>query len=101
MFAWSYNQQVTFDADFLKLREFSIGYDLPKVVKGVRNINLAVFTRNLILWTKDNVGIDPERAFQVIGGKQGDTQNLFRQGIELQNVIPWTMAAGVKLNVTF
>ncbi|MBM3441120.1 MAG: SusC/RagA family TonB-linked outer membrane protein [Bacteroidetes bacterium] len=100
MFSWNYSQQVTFDADFLKLREFSIGYDLPKV-KGVRNANLAVFTRNLILWTKGNNGIDPERAFQVTGSKNGDSQNLFRQGIELQNVIPWSMAFGFKLNVTF
>jgi hypothetical protein len=99
-FAWSYNQQVTFDADFLKMRELAIGYDLPKM-KGIRAATVSLFTRNLILWTKGRNGIDPERAFQITGGKQGDTQNIFRQGIELQNVEPWTLSFGVKLNVTF
>ncbi len=100
MFPWSYNQQVTFDASFLKLRELSIGYDLP-TIKGIRNANISVFTRNIILWTAANIGIDPERAFQVMGNRQGDTANAFRQGIELQNVMPWTMPFGFKLNMTF
>jgi hypothetical protein len=99
-FAWSYNQQVTFDADFLKMRELAIGYDLPKM-KGIRAATVSLFTRNLILWTKGRNGIDPERAFQLTGSKQGDTQNIFRQGIELQNVEPWTLSFGAKLNVTF
>jgi hypothetical protein len=99
-FAWSYNQQVTFDADFLKMRELAIGYDLPKM-KGIRAATVSLFTRNLILWTKGKNGIDPERAFQLTGSKQGDTQNIFRQGIELQNVEPWTLSFGAKLNVTF
>lgn len=99
-FAWSYNQQVTFDADFLKMRELALGYDLPRM-KGFRAATVSVFTRNLILWTKGKNGIDPERAFQIIGGKQGDTQNIFRQGIELQNVQPWTVSYGFKLNLTF
>ena len=100
MFPWSYNQQVTFDASFLKLRELSIGYDLP-TIKGIRNANISVFTRNIILWTAANIGIDPERAFQINGNRQGDTANVFRQGIELQNVLPWTMPFGFKLNMTF
>ncbi|WP_035804705.1 SusC/RagA family TonB-linked outer membrane protein [Lunatimonas lonarensis] len=100
MFAWSYNQQVTFDASFIKLRELSIGYDLP-TPRGIRNANLSVFTRNVILWTAANNGIDPERAFQIIGGRQGDSANVFRQGIELQNVMPWTMPFGFRLNMTF
>lgn len=99
-FAWSYSQQVTFDADFLKMRELAIGYDLPKM-KGIRAATVSLFSRNLILWTKGRNGIDPERAFQITGGKQGDTQNIFRQGIELQNVEPWTLSFGAKLNVTF
>lgn len=99
-FAWNYSQQVTFDADFLKMRELDIGYDLPKM-KGIKAATVSLFTRNLILWTKGRNGIDPERAFQITGGKQGDTQNIFRQGIELQNVEPWTLSFGAKLNVTF
>jgi hypothetical protein len=99
MFAWSYNQQVTFDADFLKMRELALSYDLPKI-KGFKAATISVFTRNLILWTKANNGIDPERAFTITGSKQGDTQNIFRQGLELQNVQPWTVSYGFKLNFT-
>lgn len=91
-FSWNYNQQVTFDADFLKLREVTLGYDLP-AVKGIRNWRLSVFTRNIMLWTKAGIGIDPERAFQVDG-------NGFRQGIEIQNLSPWTIPFGFKLDLT-
>ncbi|GAB2778177.1 SusC/RagA family TonB-linked outer membrane protein [Rhabdobacter roseus] len=89
-FAWSFNQQVTFDASFLKLREISFGYDLPNFA-GIRNANISVFSRNIVLWTAAKIGIDPERAFQADGGR-------FRQGIELQNVMPWTVPVGFKLN---
>lgn len=99
-FAWSHSQQITFDASFLKLRELSIGYDLP-TIRGIRNAHVSVFTRNIILWTAANVGIDPERAFQITGSRQGDSANLFRQGIELQNVMPWTVPVGFKVNLTF
>jgi TonB-linked SusC/RagA family outer membrane protein len=89
-YAWSYNQQITFDASFVKLREISFGYTIPNL--GVfRNANISVFSRNLILWTAANIGIDPERAFQAENGR-------FRQGIELQNVMPWTMPVGFKLS---
>jgi hypothetical protein len=100
LFAWSYNQQVTFDADFLKLRELSIGYNIPNF-GGFRNANISVYTRNVILWTAAGIGIDPERAFQIQGGRQGDSANLFRQGLELQNVLPWTVPVGFRLNFTF
>ncbi|MCH7415261.1 SusC/RagA family TonB-linked outer membrane protein [Belliella sp. R4-6] len=99
-YPWRFNQQVTFDASFLKLRELSVGYQLPKV-SGFQNIHVSVFTRNLMLWTKSKIGIDPERAFQASGSKQGDSANLFRQGIELQNVMPWTMPFGFKINANF
>lgn len=99
-YPWSYNQQITFDASFLKMREFSIGYQLPNL-KGFQSAHVSVYTRNLILWTKADIGIDPERAFQVTGSKQGDSANLFRQGIELQNVNPWTMPFGFKFSANF
>ncbi|GAA4469108.1 SusC/RagA family TonB-linked outer membrane protein [Nibrella saemangeumensis] len=89
LYPWSYNKQITFDASFVKLREISLGYDIPKLF-GLRNANVSVFSRNLILWTAANIGIDPERAFQADGGR-------FRQGIELQNVMPWTVPVGFKL----
>ncbi|WP_247236715.1 SusC/RagA family TonB-linked outer membrane protein [Telluribacter sp. SYSU D00476] len=92
-FPWSFNQQITFDASFLKLREISFGYDLPNF-GGIRNANISVFSRNIVLWTAAKIGIDPERAFQADGGR-------FRQGIELQNVMPWTVPVGFKLNFNF
>ena len=89
-FAWSYNKQITFDASFLKMRELSLSYNIPNI-GGFRNASISVFTRNLMLWNAAKIGIDPERAFQAEGGR-------FRQGIELQNVMPWTMPIGFKLN---
>lgn len=92
-FSWNYNQQVTFDADYLKLRELSIGYDL-KGLKRISNLRVSLFTRNIILWTKSKIGIDPERAFQA------RSDGTFRQGIELQNVSPSTIPFGFKLELT-
>lgn len=97
MYPWSYNQQITFDASFVKLREISFGYDFPNFL-GMQNANFSIFSRNIMLWTAAKIGIDPERAFQATGGKQGDTASMFRQGIELQNVMPWTVPVGFKLN---
>lgn len=92
-FPWSHSQEVTFDADYLKLREISISYRLPNFA-GISNASFSVFSRNIMLWNAAKIGIDPERAFQVDGGR-------FRQGIELQNVMPWTMPIGFKLNFEF
>jgi hypothetical protein len=97
MYPWSYNKQITFDASFIKLREISFGYDIPDFL-GFRNANVAVFSRNIMLWTAAKIGIDPERAFQVTGNAQGNTANTFRQGIELQNVMPWTVPFGFKVS---
>lgn len=99
-YPWSYNEQITFDASFIKLRELSLAYRMPKI-KGFQNASISIFTRNLMLWTKSDIGIDPERAFQMSGSKQGDSANMFRQGIELQNVNPWALPFGFKFDATF
>jgi hypothetical protein len=91
LYPWSYNKHITFDSDFLKLRELALTYNMPQVL-GLRNASLSVFTRNVMLWTKADIGIDPERAYQFSGGT-------LRQGIELQNVMPWTASYGFKLNL--
>nr|WP_293840900.1 SusC/RagA family TonB-linked outer membrane protein [uncultured Arsenicibacter sp.] len=88
-YPWGYNQQITFDASFVKLREISFGIDLPQRW-GFRNVNLSVYSRNIMLWTAAKVGIDPERAFLADNSK-------FRQGVELQNVLPWTIPVGFKV----
>ncbi|MDR7130576.1 TonB-linked SusC/RagA family outer membrane protein [Algoriphagus sp. 4150] len=96
-FPWSFNEQVTFDASFIKLRELSIGYRIPTMGR-FRNATISVYTRNLMIWTKADIGIDPERAFWANGGTQGNTSSQFRQGIERQNVMPWSFPIGFKLN---
>jgi len=101
-YPWDFMRAATFDASYLKLREISIGYDLPvNFTKrlGLQNANIALFSRNIILWTKSKIGIDPEMAFQQESGAQAGTQ--FRQGIERYNVTPWVMPIGFKLGVTF
>ncbi len=96
-YAWRFNEQVTFDASFIKLRELSLGYRIPDF-GAFRNVTFAVYTRNIMLWTKADIGVDPERAFWAGGGSQGDTSSQFRQGIERQNVMPWSVPVGFKLN---
>ncbi|WAC10363.1 SusC/RagA family TonB-linked outer membrane protein [Dyadobacter pollutisoli] len=101
-YPWDFTRAATFDASFVKLREVSLGYDLPSAfVKriGLQNVNVAVYSRNIILWTKAKIGIDPEMAFQQESGAQAGTQ--FKQGIERYNVTPWVMPIGFKLGLTF
>ncbi|WP_293879542.1 SusC/RagA family TonB-linked outer membrane protein [Sphingobacterium sp. UBA1498] len=97
-YPWDFMNAATFDASFIKLRELSFSYDLSgKWLKrvGIENGSVGVYTRNLILWTKAKVGIDPEMAFQP------ETGIGFKQGIERYNVTPWSMPVGFKVNVTF
>lgn len=96
-YPWGFNEQITFDASFIKLRELSIGYRIPNF-SVFRNATFSVYTRNIMLWTKADIGIDPERAFWAGGGAQGNTATQFRQGIERQNVMPWSIPFGFKLN---
>lgn len=96
-YPWGFNEQITFDASFIKLRELSLGYRIPNF-SVFRNATFSVYTRNIMLWTKADIGIDPERAFWAGGGNQGNTATQFRQGIERQNVMPWSVPFGFKLN---
>lgn len=53
----------SFDASFIKLREVSIGYSLPKdLVKSMNmeNIYISLVGRNLLRWTKTPQHVDPE-----------------------------------------
>ncbi|RAJ99751.1 TonB-linked SusC/RagA family outer membrane protein [Larkinella arboricola] len=100
---WSFTRANLFDASFLKLREVSLGYDLPQgLVKriGLQNANVSVYSRNIILWTAAKIGIDPEMAFQIESGVQGSGIQ-FKQGIERYNVMPWVIPVGFRLGLTF
>lgn len=99
---WDFMEPSMFSASYIKMREVSLSYSLPvSLAKKLRmqDINFSVYSRNIILWTKAKIGIDPENAYQPTTGVQGGIQ--FKQGIERYNVTPWTIPVGVKLNVTF
>jgi hypothetical protein len=101
-YGWDYTRTATFDADFVKLRENSLSYQLPSLKSiGIQNASISVYSRNIILWTKAGIGIDPEMAFQPEGSVNGMSGSQFKQGIERFNVAPWTIPMGFKLNVTF
>ncbi|WP_341225128.1 SusC/RagA family TonB-linked outer membrane protein [uncultured Arcticibacterium sp.] len=101
-YPWSFTKAALFDASFVKLREISFAYDITGDLTqklGLQNASFSVYSRNIILWTAANIGIDPEMAFQPQAGTQAGTQ--FKQGIERYNVTPWVIPVGFKLNLTF
>lgn len=98
-YPWDFNKQVTFDASFIKLREITLSYRIPNLFGITRNATFSVYTRNIMLWNAAKIGIDPERAYWSDPGAAGGGG--FRHGIERQNVMPWTIPFGFKLNVDF
>jgi TonB-linked SusC/RagA family outer membrane protein len=102
---WDFAKDAMFAADFVKLREVSLSYKLPSSIidrmGAIKAMSVSIYTRNIMLWTKAKIGVDPERAFQAeqsTGGKRG-TQ--FMQGIERYNLDPWVIPVGVKFDLTF
>ncbi|MEA3461868.1 MAG: TonB-dependent receptor, partial [Bacteroidota bacterium] len=96
-YPWSFTKSSTFDADFVKLREISLSYQLPPRITTklkIQGLVVSVYSRNIILWTKAKIGVDPERAFQAESGG-------FKQGIERYNIEPWVIPIGFKLDFTF
>lgn len=103
-YPWSYTKAATFDADFVKIRDIALTYDFPSSIYskiGLQNLSFSVTSRNIILWTKAGINIDPETAFQPESGDVGDGSVLFKQGIERYNVNPWVIPLGFKLNFGF
>lgn len=102
-YPWEFTKAAMFDASFVKLREVSLSYTLPSsFVKriGLQNASLSVYSRNIMLWTKAKIGVDPETAFQPESAEQGNSIQ-FKQGIERYNVNPWVIPIGFKLGLTF
>lgn len=97
-YPWDIGSANVFDADYIKLREISLSYRIPKDIVAklfMEEINVSVYSRNIILWTKDSgFGIDPERAYQPDNGR-------LLQGLERFNVNPWVIPIGFKVGVTF
>ena len=98
-YPWDIGEANMFDADYIKLREISLSYRLPGSISrkmGMENVNLSVYSRNIMLWTKDSdLRVDPERAYQAEGGGR------FLQGVERYNVEPWVVPIGFKFGFIF
>lgn len=103
-FPWDFGTPSMFSADYIKLREISLTYQLPNSIAskiGMQNIDISIYSRNIMLWTKDSAfGIDPERAYQA-ESSSGNRGTQFKQGIERYNVNPWVIPIGFKIGFTF
>jgi TonB-linked SusC/RagA family outer membrane protein len=104
-YAWGFAKPSMFDADYIKLREISLSYQVPRSIinrmRKIQDISVSIYSRNIMLWTKNKAGLDPERAFQAEGGTDGTRGTQFKQGIERYNLEPWVTPIGVKIDVTF
>lgn len=103
-YGWDFTRTSTFDSDFVKLREISLSYAIPSQSLrqiGIQNMTVSLFSRNIILWTKAGIGIDPEMAFQPESSTQGRSGIQFKQGIERFNVNPFAIPVGFKVNLSF
>jgi TonB-linked SusC/RagA family outer membrane protein len=88
------NDNLIFDATFLKLRELSLGYDIKAFDKyGFKNVRLSVIGRNLFTLTT-YPGFDPEAGI----GKEGVDTNVFK--FDSNNAYPTfrTFSASLSLN---
>ena len=82
-----------FDASYIKLRDITIGYELPKSIIGntLEGVRISAFARNLFAWNLSNKGIDPENVSTGSGNIQG---------IEGGN-LPSTRMYGFNINFKF
>ncbi len=62
-----------FDASYIKLRDLTIGYDLPKSLIGgyLEGVRISAFGRNLLAWNLAWEGMDPENTSYGSGNIQG------------------------------
>lgn len=84
----------TFDTSFIKLRDARISYSLPKSVTsqiGVSDLTLALFGKNLWMWTEFPI-FDPEVAAL--------DNSTITPGVEIGQ-LPSARTIGVQLNVKF
>jgi hypothetical protein len=100
-YAWGFAKPSMFDADFIKLREISLSYQIPLKSMAVKKMSVSVYSRNIMLWTKNKAGLDPERAFQAESSTEGKRGTQFKQGIERYNLEPWVIPLGFKIDMTF
>lgn len=93
-YADGYDNLVMYDASFIKLREISIGYNLPKkLISKIKmtNARVSVVGRNLwIFYQKTPKGLDPEAALNAGNG----------QGLESGSLPPST-TLGFDIKISF
>ncbi|OFY69464.1 MAG: hypothetical protein A2Y71_03840 [Bacteroidetes bacterium RBG_13_42_15] len=64
--------QSVFNQDFIKLREVTIGYNLPaKILGPIQSARIALYGRNLLTFGVDEKGYDPEALVNGSGNTQG------------------------------
>ena len=100
-YAWGFAKPSMFDADFIKLREISLSYQFPRSIAALQNLTISIYSRNIMLWTKNKAGLDPERAFQAESSTEGKRGTQFKQGIERYNLEPWVIPIGFKIDLIF
>ena len=84
--------QSVFDADYIKMREVTLGYDFDVTgIEFLRNVRFSVYGRNLLVFGLDHDGLDPEITVNGSGNIQG---------IEA-GFIPQTRSYGFKLQLGF
>ncbi|MEI6677701.1 MAG: SusC/RagA family TonB-linked outer membrane protein [Mariniphaga sp.] len=86
-----------FSSTYVKLREVSLTYRLPKKWMDktlIQHASVSIVATNMYEWTKAGIHIDPERAYR-------NTGNGWIQGAEYYNMMPWTGSLGFKLNFNF
>ena len=99
--AWSGNRyhgfgmpsaQSVFKSDYIKLRELTLGWNMPSMWFGgvIKSMRFSLYGRNLATWGLDKEGFDPEMTSNGSGniqGLEGGLQPLFR-----------TFGANLKIN---
>jgi hypothetical protein len=87
------SENVLYSGDYIKLRQFSLGYTLPrKIIKrtAFQSVNISFVARNLWLIYSGIENVDPESAYS----------NSNSQGLELAGV-PNSRSLGLNLRVKF
>jgi hypothetical protein len=83
-----------YDATYLKLREVTISYSIPRTVFGdlpIQDVRVSLVGRNLALWT-ENPHFDPETLSMAGGTLQPGIENM---------AFPSTRSIGFNFNVKF
>jgi hypothetical protein len=96
-----FSDLIVYDADFLRIRNISLGYDFMHLFKNapLEQFRLYVAATNLLTITKYN-GLDPEVGYGSYYDSNGNLQDAYASGIDL-GFYPSARTYLVGVNVTF